>query len=58
MADKIAEGAPVKYGFNTNRTTKPMIINNYIAILREDGYVERDAETLDEARVYEKKKNG
>jgi hypothetical protein len=57
-ADKIAEGAPVKYGFNTNRTTKPMIINNYIAILREDGYIERDDETLNEARVYEKKKNG
>ena len=57
-ADKIAEGAPIKYGFNTNKSTKPMVINNYIAILREKGYVERDAETLNEARTFETKKDG
>jgi hypothetical protein len=57
-ADKIREGSPVKYGFNTNRNTKPMIINNYVAILREESYVERNGEALNEARVYEQKKNG
>lgn len=57
-ADKIKEGIPVKYGFNTNRNTKPMIINNYVAILREDSYIERNSEALNEARVYEQKKNG
>lgn len=57
-ADNIKEGIPVKYGFNTNRNTKPMIINNYVAILREGSYVERNDEALNEARVYEQKKNG
>lgn len=57
-ADKIREGYPVKWGFNTNRSTKPMIINNYISIIREDGYVERDSEALDEARMYEQKDDG
>jgi len=57
-ADKIMEGVPVKYGFNTNRSTKSMIIANYVATLREKGYTERNEEALNEARVYEKKKNG
>jgi hypothetical protein len=57
-ADKIREGAPIKYGFNTNKSTKPMVINNFIAILREHGYVERDEETLNECRVFETKKDG
>ena len=57
-ADKIKDGIPVKYGFNTNRSTKPMLIGNYVAILREKGYIERCGEALDEARVYEQKKNG
>lgn len=57
-ADKIVEGAPIKYGFNTNRNTKPMIINHYIALIRERAYIERDEETLNEARVYETKKDG
>lgn len=57
-ADKIREGIPVKYGFNTNKSTKPMIIANYVAMLREKGYVERVSAALDEARVYEQKQNG
>jgi hypothetical protein len=57
-ADKIKDGLPVKYGFNTNRSTKPMIIAHYVAILREKGYKERNGEALNEARVYEQKKNG
>jgi len=57
-AAKIRSGAPIKYGFNTNMSTKPMVINKYIAILREHGYVERDEETLNEARTFETKKDG
>jgi len=57
-ADKVVEGVPVKYGFNTNRQTKPAIIANYVSILREKLYVERNDECLNEARYYEKKKNG
>ncbi|MDR0734078.1 MAG: hypothetical protein LBF08_08530, partial [Dysgonamonadaceae bacterium] len=57
-ADKIKEGIPAKYGFNTNRSTKPMIIGGYVAIIRENGYIERNRDALNEARVYEQKKNG
>ncbi len=57
-ADKIREGYPLKWGFNTNRSTKPMIISNFISIIREQGYIERDNESLNEARTYEQKKNG
>ena len=57
-ADQIKAGAPVVYGFHTNRSTKVMIVNNFVAVLRERGYVERVQEALNEARVYEKKPNG
>jgi hypothetical protein len=57
-ADKIREGVPVRYGFNTNRSTKPMMLNNYTALLRERAYVETDGEALDEARTFEQKPSG
>jgi hypothetical protein len=57
-ADRIREGAPVDYGFHTNRNTKPMLINNYVAVLREQAYIERHEGALNEARVYEQKENG
>lgn len=57
-ADKIKEGAPVKYGFNTNKSTKPMIRSTYVAVLREESYIERSEDALNEARVYEQKQNG
>ena len=57
-ADKIKDGIPAKYGFNTNRSTKPMVIANYVVMLREKGYIERNGDALDEARVYEQKQNG
>jgi hypothetical protein len=57
-AEKIIEGVPLKYGFRTDRTTKPLIKENYVAMLRERGYIERDGMALDEARIYEQKQNG
>lgn len=57
-ADKIREGHPMRYGWQTNRNTKPLVVNNYIGLLREGAYVERDGGTLDEARVYEVKPDG
>lgn len=57
-ADNIREGAPVKYGFQMNKNTKPMIINHYVAIIREHAYIERDEESLNEARTFENKKDG
>jgi hypothetical protein len=35
-----------------------MIISNFISVIREGGYVERDEEALNEARMYEQKENG
>lgn len=54
-ADKIKEGRSTMYGFHTNKSTKPKIIDNLIAVLREHSYVERDARCLDEYCCYEKK---
>jgi hypothetical protein len=55
---QIKEGAPARWGFHTNRTTKSMVINNQIQIIRDNGYIEREEEVLDEHDTYEKKKNG
>lgn len=57
-ADKIKEGKPVKYGFHTNKSTKPLIRSTYVAILREQSYIERLEDALDEARLYEQKQDG
>ena len=56
--DSIIEGKPVKYGFHTNVSTKPMIISTLIKIVREASYIERDERCLAEYLEYEKKQNG
>lgn len=56
--DNIIEGAPRKFGWHTNTSTKPAIISNLIDNVRDKGYVERDMETLDEYVTYEKKPDG
>lgn len=56
--DEIKEGMPVKYGFHTNVSTKPMIISTLIEVIREHSYVERDERCLDEYLCYERKQNG
>lgn len=59
---QVREGVPPKYGFHTNKATKRMIIDNYIALLREvpggGGYVERCEEMINEALIYEKRSDG
>lgn len=57
-SDKIKETAPIRWGFHTNRSTKTMIIDNMVSILREDQYIERDHEACNEFDLYEKKDNG
>ena len=47
-----------RYGFHTNRSTKPMLIGNLIAMVREGAYVERDHEACDEMTHYEQLANG
>ena len=56
-ADKIREGAPAVWGFHTNKETKTMIVNEFVGVLREQNYKERDEEALNEARWYEQQKN-
>lgn len=55
-ADKIREGAPAVWGFHTNKETKTMIVDEFVGVLREKSYKERDEEALNEARWYEQKK--
>ena len=51
-------GRPVKYGFHTNVSTKPMIISNLVTCIREGLYVERDELCLEEYLTYEQRQNG
>lgn len=54
----INSGAPRKWGFHTNSSTKPMIIDHLIRMIREQAYIERERGCLDEYLCYEKKENG
>jgi hypothetical protein len=56
--EAIREGLPIRYGFHTNISTKPMIISTLVKMIRENLYIERDARCLDEYLCYEKKPNG
>lgn len=56
--EDIAMGAPTKYGFHTNVSTKPMIISNLVMAVREGLYTERDEACLDEYLTYRRRANG
>lgn len=56
--EDIRKGLPVKYGFHTNVSTKPMVISTLVKVIREQLYIERDTRCLDEYLCYEKKQNG
>lgn len=56
--EDIAMGAPTKYGFHTNVSTKPMIISNLVMAVREGLYTERDEACLDEYLTYRRRVNG
>lgn len=56
--EDIRQGLPKKYGFNTNTSTKPMVISTLVKVVREHLYIERDARCLNEMLVYERKQNG
>lgn len=55
---RIKEGLPPKWGFHMNVSTKGLVINNMIKMLREEGYYERCFETCNEMDEYEVKENG
>jgi len=56
--EKVRQGIPIKYGFQTNMSTKPMVIDLLNGALREEMYYERDLRACDEFDTYEIKPNG
>jgi hypothetical protein len=51
--DKIKEGIPVKWGFHTNASTKPMVVAALGEGLRDDGFIDPDSRLYDECDTYE-----
>lgn len=55
---EIRQGRPRRWGFHTNPSTKPMVINFMVKALRDNLYIEHCAETCDEYDLFEIKENG
>lgn len=55
---KVIEKDSPSYGWFTNGTTKPAIVNRMIAVIRENGFVERSNDAIDEFLFYEQKDDG
>ena len=55
---EIKQGRPRRWGFHTNSSTKPMVINFLIKALRDGLYIERCIDTTYELDLYEFKENG
>lgn len=51
--DAVVGHAPRRFGFATNASTKPLIVDTLNAALRDGGYTERAAEACDEMDYYE-----
>ena len=54
----IREGISRRWGFQTNRLTKPLIIDNLNTFIDDGLYIEREKEAINEFLLYEKKKDG
>ena len=57
-AEQIREGAPTKWGFHTNTATKPQIIGNLAACIRDHLWVERSEYCCAELALYQKNEKG
>lgn len=55
---EIRQGRPRRWGFHTNPSTKPMVINHLVKALRDGMYIERCKDTCHELDLYEIKENG
>lgn len=55
---EIRQGRPRRWGFHTNSSTKPMVINFLVKALRDELYIERCLQTTFELDLYELKENG
>lgn len=57
-ADQIKQGAPVRWGFHTNTSTKPMVIAHEVKAVRDGLYLERCQEAVWEHDTFEIKEDG
>lgn len=57
-ADQIKQGAPVRWGFHTNTSTKPMVIAHEVKVIRDGLYIERCQEAVWEHDTFEIKEDG
>jgi hypothetical protein len=57
-SDQIREGVPARWGFHTNLSTKPMVIDHQVKVVRDGLYVERCLPACLEHDVFEIKADG
>lgn len=57
-ADQIRQGAPARWGFHTNTSTKPMVISHQAKAIRDGLYIERSDDAVDEHDTFEIKPDG
>lgn len=58
IPDNIREGKPLKYGWFTDKRTKPLVIDTLKKSIREGLYIERDKMACDEMDTFEQKPDG
>jgi len=58
IANKIDKAGNARYGWRTDGETKPRILSNLLACIRDGMYIERCREAVDEMKIYEEKDNG
>ena len=56
--EQIKKGAPKKWGFHTNSSTKPMVIKHQVKAVRDELYIERSKDAVFEHDTFELKEDG
>ena len=56
--DQIKQGAPKRWGFHTNSSTKPMVIKHHVKTVRDGLYIERCQQAIFEHDTFELKDDG
>ena len=56
--EQLVKGGTIRYGFQTNSVTKPMVCDYELWALREGMYIERDEDAVNEHSTFEVKDNG
>jgi hypothetical protein len=54
----VRAGRPRRWGFHMNASTKPLVINHQVKMLRDGGYIERNAAAADEFDCFEVREDG